>query len=517
MDINILKSKAAEKDQKPNYLFDFFISESEKISVYSKSVFLKENSYFFLALDNNNVKHLYQIKEKNNLNHDTQLSAEYSYYGDLVLLKSQLTTLNRISLQKQFPFLKPVILGRVNSFGFGDRLGLANAGHIRSLSGSDFKPILAQQSIRELTRTKRTPEEVMDAAVWAVFQEGYTSGFGADADHLKTKEDIDLMLKSGFTMFTFDPGEHVNNNADNYSEKELQEFSDSFEWGKINDSIEDAKKRYLEAGIKVSSELSININEKELLTAYAKYGNSLIHIYDLYKHISTNAAPENFEIEISVDETDSVTSPFEHFFIANELNRLSIRFISLAPRFIGEFEKGIDYKGDLDLFEREYKKHLDIVNYFGNYKISLHSGSDKFSVYRTIGKYHNAVTHVKTAGTSYLEALKTISVTQPDLFKEILDYSAGLYDNEKRTYHVSADLNRVKKASDYRDEELPELFNSDDVRQVLHVTFGRVLTDKSVEGEYLFKTKILDCLKENEEIHYNILIKHFIKHLDPFK
>jgi len=111
------------------------------------------------------------------------------------LKKCFLNTYNRKSLQEIFKFTVPEIIGLQNSFGFGDRIGLANPGHLRSLEGSSFKPILAQQSIRELTRTNRTADEVMDAAVWAVFQEGYKKGFGADADHLKTVDDIDSMVK----------------------------------------------------------------------------------------------------------------------------------------------------------------------------------------------------------------------------------------------------------------------------------------------------------------------------------
>jgi len=196
---------------------------------------------------------------------------------------------------------------------------------------------------------------------------------------------------------------------------------------------------------------------------------------------------------------------------------LNVKFVSLAPRFIGDFEKGIDYKGDIELFKAEYKKHLSITKHFGNYKISLHSGSDKFSVYRVIGSLKEAYTHVKTAGTSYLEALKVIAAKKPDLFREILDFSRNLYETEKKSYHVSADINKVLPAKELTDQQLIALFDSNDARQVLHVTFGRVLTDKEPSGNYLFKDKILQCLIENEETHYDFLIKHFIKHLEPFK
>ena len=114
---------------------------------------------------------------------------------------------------------------------------MANPAHIRSLEGSDFKPIIAQQSIRELTRTNRTPDQVMDAAIWAVFQEGYKSGFGADADHLKTTTDIDLMINAGFTFFTFDPSEYVINEADTFSLLEIEQKVNELNWSVFNDSL----------------------------------------------------------------------------------------------------------------------------------------------------------------------------------------------------------------------------------------------------------------------------------------
>ncbi len=101
--------------------------------------------------------------------------------------------------------LSPVVLGLRKSFGFGDRLGLAGPGHLESLQGSDFLPILAQQSIRELKRTERAPEEVMCAAQNAIRDYGYSGIWGADADHLQTPEDVTRMAEAGYTFFTIDP------------------------------------------------------------------------------------------------------------------------------------------------------------------------------------------------------------------------------------------------------------------------------------------------------------------------
>ncbi|MEW6652331.1 MAG: tagaturonate epimerase family protein, partial [Bacteroidota bacterium] len=434
---------------------------------------------------------------------------------ETVFKKCPLTNQNRISMQLLFSFTIPQVLGAENSFGFGDRLGLANGGHIRSLTIGNFKPILAQQSIRELTRTKRTADEVMDAAVWAVFQEGYKSGFGSDADHLKTPDDIVMMLKAGFTMFTFDPGEHVDNNADAYDEQKLYSVVANLPWSELNDTFPAAERRYSNKEFIISDDFVLEVNEQDFLRAYAKYGKAISHIKKMYEHLKSISGGSPFEVEVSVDETESVTSAFEHFFFASELHRLKVEFVSLAPRFIGSFEKGIDYKGDLELFEREYVKHLAITKHFGKYKISLHSGSDKFSVYKVIGSLRGAHTHVKTAGTSYLEALRVVAAEDSKLFREIYDFCFALYETEKLSYHVSANLGNLKMASAYSEQELLELFNSDDARQVLHVTFGKVLTERTANG-YLFKDKILNCLKVNEKTHYTFLTNHFIKHIEPF-
>src|SRR5947207_3326640 len=106
------------------------------------------------------------------------------------------------------------VLGLKKSFGFGDRLGLATPGHLAAAAKFDFAPIFAQQSIREMTRTNRTPEEVMRAAQSALDALGYTKTWGADADHLKTPEDVRRTSAAGFCFYTIDPSEHVSNGAD---------------------------------------------------------------------------------------------------------------------------------------------------------------------------------------------------------------------------------------------------------------------------------------------------------------
>ncbi len=119
---------------------------------------------------------------------------------------------NAKALRKELPWLQPKLLGRKTSAGMGDRLGIATPGHVRAVRNFQGRiaPIFAQQSIREMKRTGRSPEQVMDDATWGCFEEGWQGEIGCDADHLKTPNDIDVCVAAGYTFFTFDPGDHVD-------------------------------------------------------------------------------------------------------------------------------------------------------------------------------------------------------------------------------------------------------------------------------------------------------------------
>src|SRR5205085_10932960 len=127
----------------------------------------------------------------------------------------------------------PVTLGLKKSFGFGDRLGLATPGHLAAARKFDFAPIFAQQSIREMDRTQRTPEEVMTAAADALDKEGFSGPWGADADHLKTEADVQRTAAAGFCFFTIDPSAFVVNEADRMPEAELTKSVDTM----VNDGV----------------------------------------------------------------------------------------------------------------------------------------------------------------------------------------------------------------------------------------------------------------------------------------
>ena len=380
-------------------------------------------------------------------------------------------------------------LGRSPSFGFGDRLGLATPGHIAAVKGTEFAPIFAQQSVRENARTGRTPQQVMDDAKRAVEAAQWDAPWGADADHLKTIEDIPPFIAAGYTFYTVDPGVFVDNAADTDPLPVLQEKTNQYNWDELATI-------YLDPDSKTGFEPQ---DSETLLRALVKYGRAILHTIEMYRYLAEHQ--EKFDFEVSVDETDSPTSPFEHYFIANELRRAGVHFTSLAPRFVGRFEKGVDYIGDLAVLDIELAKHAAVTTHFGTYKISLHSGSDKLSVYPLLAKHWGPRLHVKTAGTSYLEALRTLAVTEPDFFERILTLSMACYETDRATYHVSAEKDKVPL-----DRPLVDLLDDFHAREVLHVAFGSVLEQFGVELNQAL-VKLTHAYQAN-------LASHFRKHLN---
>lgn len=508
---NILKKISNIMPEQNNSLVALSLGDSIEIKVYPNSLNTKKNCTLFIARDDSG-KALFVASDAREA--IESLGFQGSFVDSFTIQRCNLSHYNATQLRELFHFTNPSLVGLPDSFGFGDRLGLSNAAHVRVAKNYKIKPIFAQQSIRELERTQREAEEVMDVASWAVFQEGYREGFGADADHLKTEQDIDRMVKAGYTFFTIDPSAFVENEADTLPQDTLIEKCRNLPWEELEDTFENFIARYDNTTFKISEDFKIEPTRLQILRGLAKYGGVLAHTKKLYFYLKTAYPAHPSEFEISVDETDSVTSPFEHFLIANELKRLNVEIMSLAPRFIGDFEKGIDYKGDLKQFKEEYVKHLKISAKLGSYKISIHSGSDKFDVYKTVGDLKQGNVHVKTAGTSYLEALRTIADVEPELFKEILMFSKIHFENERKTYHISAKLEEVPDSKDLSNSQLLELFDDNSARQVLHVTFGIVLTVKE-NGNYVFRNRILNCLEQNEDKHYEYIVKHFTRHLEP--
>jgi len=415
-------------------------------------------------------------------------------------------------IRQVFPFTNPSShKGKAITMGLGDRLGIASPGHIRTVADKSVFPILAQQSIRELNLTGRTYRDVLSAACWAVFQEGYTKGFGADGDHLKTPEEVKMALDNGFTMITLDCSEHIDNKVTSYTKEQVEEKYLEVDQQE-REYLED---KYLNKEIKLKDGSVINFESqtfKEIILIYLK---AIKFASEIYNNVIKTCGRQ-IDFEMSVDETLTPTTPQAHYFVASELIARDVDVTSLAPRFCGEFQKGIDYRGDIEQFTREFELHVKISQHFG-YKLSIHSGSDKFSVFPIIGEKTNRLFHLKTAGTNWLEAVRVIAENNPSLYRKMHKFAIEHVEEAKKYYHVSADLSNIPDIDSISDEELVLFLNKDDSRQVLHITYGLILMKKDESGKSVFKDEIYSTLYAHEEEYYNALIEHINKHLKLLK
>ena len=421
-----------------------------------------------------------------------------------------LTADNARALRARLPWLTPAPLGVRASFGFGDRLGLATAGHIAALRAvggvGGMAPIFAQQSVRENSRIGRTPQQVLDDAMWGVFQEGWRDPWGADADHLKEASELTAFVRAGYTFFTIDPSDYVDDDAQTDASEVLREKASHLPWEELDSDLTGYRQRY---GKEFHLEgLTLEFDEITLLRALVKYGRALAHTTVLYRELVERLSGKTFDLELSVDETEVPTSCHEHFFLANELQLRGVPVVSLAPRFVGKFQKGVDYLGDRRSFAAELVGHRAIMRHFDSYKLSVHTGSDKFSIYPILAEHLGKRIHVKTAGTSYLEALRVVASKAPSLFRDILGVARAHFEQDRASYYLDAELERVPAPVDLEDAALPELLQEFDARQVLHVTFGSVLVR--------FGPEIRRCLEEHEDAYRATVQRHFERHLSPF-
>ena len=407
------------------------------------------------------------------------------------------THANAKILREEFPFTAPCsVLKKDRTVGVGDRLGIATPGHIRVFEDYDAYPILAQQSIRELNLTERTFEDVLDCVTFAVFRENFTKGFGADGDHLKTEKEVEYAIGCGYTMITLDCSEHIRNDVLDLT---LDEVKAQY---KANKELED---KYVGKKFEVEGS-EITFGEEEFMRMSLIYNEAIdfaVSIYDKFFAGKENA----LDFEVSIDETATPTEPAQHFYVANELISRGVVPATIAPRFCGEFQKGIDYIGNLEQFEEEFKVHAAIAKKFG-YKISVHSGSDKFSVFPTVGKYTEGRFHLKTAGTNWLEAVKIVAEHNPGLYREIHQYALDEAFNEARKYyHVTTNLDNIPSLDTLSDEELPGLFNNNDSRQLIHITYGLILTNEK------YRNRLFDTWREYREEYAEAVHGHIGRHL----
>lgn len=423
--------------------------------------------------------------------------------SDLIVLRANTGFKNLKLLQNIFPHLQPVFCGLKPSFGTGDRLGIATPAHISSFKSREIFPYLCQQSVRELIKTGHSWQDVISNTAWGLFETGCKKPFGADADHVKEIGDLNSAIRNGFTMFTIDPSDFI-----------LSGSQDRDKICKKYNSIPEKKeieKFYLGKKITINKKV-LEFNLDSLKFVAASYFEAIKHVVRCYKFIIQNKK-NNFDFEVSMDEVDDEISPLAHLFITTELQRNEVNFHNIALRYPGMWEKAVDYVGDIANFSLEIKMHAGIAKKLGPYKLSLHSGSEKFSIYKIFSEETEGLFHIKTSGTSWLESLRTIAVKSPDLFMDIYHYAVKSYEEEKISYHISTEVSSIPDIGKFKKDKLESLLDLKQCRQMLHVTFGAILTAKK-DGNYIFSDSIYKILFENEPLYYNYVAKNIDRHLE---
>jgi hypothetical protein len=475
----------------------YYVSGDAKL--YKNSLYVQDRILFFIA-KLNKKKSLYIVSLDP---FKSEFKGNIQNIDGHYVQEVEFNHKHSLKLQKLFPFTAPISLrDKKTTFGCGDRLGLATPGHIRAAMKFDLYPVLAQQSIRELDLTQRNYAQVTSDVTFLVFQEGFERGYGADGDHLKTMEDINRALKAGMPMITLDLSNYLNTDAMFWDKDKIEkkfEYIDAEERNRILRSYADRSFNIGDYDIIISS-----IETKRCTLVYRNALNFAQKVDKYLKKYRKN----NYDLEISIDETTTSTIPSHHIFIINEIIHRNIIINSLAPKFIGDFQKAIDYIGDIEEFEKDFKIHCKIAKNYGNYKISIHSGSDKFSVYPIIGKYTASRFHLKTAGTSWLEALKCIAKCNPTLYRKIHKKAFQYFQVALKYYHITADISKIQNIDELKDDDLINFFEKDESRQLLHITYGGILNDPEIKEEFF------DSLSEFEEVHYELVKNHISKHME---
>ncbi len=433
-----------------------------------------------------------------------ELEGTAAKLGSTGVLFCPLSHENAEGLRKLLAYTSPSSLAdKKATFGVGDRLGLAGPGHARLFQRYNAWPVFAQQSVRELSLTDRSYEEVLDSSTFAVFQEGFSESWGADGDHLKSIEWVKRSVAIGYTIITADVSDHIR---DEYATSTSARVSEAYQ--KLDSqTTQRLETRYLERSFEIGSAEGVRISSEDLKRIVLTYGAALDHAETLYRALEETRAGRAVDFELSVDETASPTSPQAHVFLVLEAQRRGLELSAVAPRFEGEFQKGIDYIGDTQEFRRSFAQHAAIAKRFGH-KISIHSGSDKFAVFPVIGELTNGVFHVKTAGTNWLEALGVIAIKDSVLFRDLYRHALERFDNARAYYHITPDLNNIPDIERLEPDDYAALFVNADVRQLLHITYGEMLASSDL------RRRLYARLEEHIEDYWQALERHIGRHLD---
>ncbi len=338
------------------------------------------------------------------------------------------------------------------SFGTGDRFAMQGEAQLLAMimaanKGIEICPVW-NKSNREHLTIKSKPQSARQAADRAVLNLGWNKPYFLDADH------INLSNVDGFiehcNFFTIDVAEYIGKNASSDDMKAFLLGNEKFLGNLYIPGIEES--------FEITPEMLKAIGQKFLFAV--KQASAI------YQYILLNKRNGAFVTEVSMDEVLDAQSPVELFFILSAIASEKIPVATIAPKFTGRFNKGVDYEGNVNLFEKEFEQDLLVIDYavktFGlpaNLKLSVHSGSDKFSIYpimgRLIRKYDKGI-HVKTAGTTWLEEAIGLSMARGEalqLVKNIYLGALNRFDELAGPYATVIDIDRAKLPT-------PELVNA---------------------------------------------------------
>lgn len=293
-----------------------------------------------------------------------------------------------------------MMLGKY-SFGVGDRFGHQGKAQLEAVmqaaeQGLEITPVW-NKSNREHTIIGTEPTHVRQEADDAVKTCGWEGAYFVDADHIGLGN-VDAFIESS-DFFTLDVADSIGKGT---VETDVEAFVE-----KYAKYVGPLTVKGIDEQFEISTEL-IRAAAEKYLAAVKEAGR-------IYKHIEAAKGKDNFITEVSMDETDQPQTPVEMLFILAAVADEGIPARTIAPKFSGRFNKGVDYVGSVEGFAKEFEQDLAIVAFaveeFGlpaGIKLSVHSGSDKFSIYGPINKAlkkFDAGVHVKTAGTTWLEEL----------------------------------------------------------------------------------------------------------------
>ncbi len=305
------------------------------------------------------------------------------------------------------------------SFGTGDRFGLQGKAQLRAIMKANKNgiPIIPvwNKSNREHTTIHTNPKDTRTEADHAVKDTGWKKDYHVDADHINMGNVDAFIPYSDF--FTIDVADYIGKQADEGDIVKFIEFNHQY---------------IGQTGLPGQKENEF-LSEENLRQIADKFLFATKTAARIYGHIEKEKGAGSFITEVSMDEVDNPQTPIELFFILSALSFWKVPVQTIAPKFSGRFNKGVDYQGNVSLFEKEFEDDLlaieKAIKEFAlpeNLKLSIHSGSDKFTIYPIMGilikKYDKGI-HIKTAGTTWLEEVIGLALAEG----EALDMAKSIY------------------------------------------------------------------------------------------